>query len=42
MSELINTTEVLTGVTTNLCEDAIKAAWGKVKKSFKIYLHRNP
>ncbi len=35
MSELINTTEVLTGVTTNLCEDAIKAAWGKVKKIFQ-------
>lgn len=35
MNELINTTEVLTGVTTNLCEDAIKAAWGKVKKFFQ-------
>lgn len=35
MNELINSTDVITGVTTSLCEDAIKAAWGKVKKFFK-------
>ncbi len=31
----INATEVVTKVTTNLIEDAIKGAWGKTKKWFK-------
>lgn len=35
MDELVNKSEVVTGVVTNLVEDAAKSIWGKVKKHFK-------